>query len=646
MKLFKTVIILVAVMFYACFCQGQVCTGSLGDPVVNITFGSGINPGPPLPSANTSYMKSQDLCPGDGYYNIVNRSDRCFGNSWHMLPQDHTPGDVGGYMMLVNASYTPGVFYTETVRGLCANTTYEFAAWITNVMLITSCGEGGIKPNLTFTITTPDGKLLAPAYNTGDIPVSPLPYWKQYGLFFKTTAVSDVVITITNNAPGGCGNDLALDDITFRACGPTVVTGIDGINGETEANMCAGNNQTFTFNSTVSSGYNNPAYQWQENINNSGWINIPGETTTTLKKNFNAPEEGVYRYRMATAEVLNINSSSCRIFSDVLTIKVNPLPLARAENTGPVCRNSKLEIKASGGSTYRWSGPGGFTSTEKEITFLQAGFQQAGEYTVVVTSAAGCVSIASTVVIVEEIPEAKVLQDEFLLCEGSSIGLQASGGISYQWFPTTGLSDATVANPVAYPTETTTYQVTVSNEAGCMDVKEVFIRVVPIPYADAGPDVKIFEGQTKKLGSDSIQNKVSYYWTPATFLDDPTSRNPIASPPSDITYTLHAVPENGCTIITDEIFVRVFQKIIIPNSFSPNGDGINDIWNIEALETYPESDLRVYNRNGQLVYQSNGYQKPWDGRLNGNSLSFGTYYYIIDLKNGTPKLASWLFIVQ
>src|SRR5262249_9166356 len=110
--------------------KGQLCTGSLGDPVVKITFGAGQNPGPLLNAATTGYTYTMTDCPPDGSYTVRNASSGCFNNTWWGIT-DHT-GDVGGYFMLVNASYTPGDFYVDTVRGLCTNTTYEFAAWILN----------------------------------------------------------------------------------------------------------------------------------------------------------------------------------------------------------------------------------------------------------------------------------------------------------------------------------------------------------------------------------------------------------------------------------------------------------------------------------------------------------------------------------
>ena len=112
--------------------------GSLGDPLINITFGAGANPGPPLTAATTGYQYLAADCPNDGFYTVRNNTINCFSNSWHSLRADHT-GDPNGYFMLVNASIQPSVFYLDTVKGLCTNTTYEFAAWIANVLKSTAC---------------------------------------------------------------------------------------------------------------------------------------------------------------------------------------------------------------------------------------------------------------------------------------------------------------------------------------------------------------------------------------------------------------------------------------------------------------------------------------------------------------------------
>src|SRR5258708_5696288 len=115
----------------------QLCKGSLGDPVAKITFGSGGNPGPVLNAATTSYTYTATDCPPDGSYTVRNQTSGCFGDTWYTI-KDHT-GDPSGYFMLVNSSFQPSDFYVDTVRGLCTNTTYEFAAWVINILKPAAC---------------------------------------------------------------------------------------------------------------------------------------------------------------------------------------------------------------------------------------------------------------------------------------------------------------------------------------------------------------------------------------------------------------------------------------------------------------------------------------------------------------------------
>jgi gliding motility-associated-like protein len=94
------------------------------------------------------------------------------------------------------------------------------------------------------------------------------------------------------------------------------------------------------------------------------------------------------------------------------------------------------------------------------------------------------------------------------------------------------------------------------------------------------------------------------------------------------------------------VFVKVFKKVIVPNAFSPNKDGINDTWQLVAIDAYPDADINVFNRYGQAVFTSHGYNKPWDGTYNNDPLPVGTYYYVIDLKFGLPKLKGWVAILR
>src|SRR5690606_36470397 len=133
--------------------------------------------------------------------------------------------------------------------------------------------SASIKPNVTFAIETTDGTLLQ-SYSTGDIGATTSPEWKQYSFYFKTPAgASSVVLRMTNNAPGGCGNDLLLDDITFRACGPLVTASID--EGRFAREVCEGNADAIEIEAIVSTGFNDPAFQWQLSKNSgTSWENL------------------------------------------------------------------------------------------------------------------------------------------------------------------------------------------------------------------------------------------------------------------------------------------------------------------------------------------------------------------------------------
>ena len=99
-------------------------------------------------------------------------------------------------------------------------------------------------------------------------------------------------------------------------------------------------------------------------------------------------------------------------------------------------------------------------------------------------------------------------------------------------------------------------------------------------------------------------------------------------------------------VTSNAITVTYIKTVIIPNTFTPNGDGINDTWDIPSLSAYPGNNVKIFNRYGTIVFQSNGYSQAWDGKINGALVPIGTYYYIIDLKNKTNKIAGYLVILR
>lgn len=624
--------------------HAQLCQGSLGDPIINISFGSGNNPGAPLSAATTSYQYVSTDCPSDGFYTVRNNTNSCFSSSWHNLNSDHT-GNSGGYFMLVNASLLPSAFYLDTVKGLCGGTTYEFAAWIMNVIQPSACSGSSILPDLTFRIEQTDGTLLQ-SYNTNGIAASASPTWKQYGFFFTTPAgVNDIVLRMINNSQGGCGNDLALDDITFRPCGPMLTPSIVGL-PSTTASFCEGGSASYTFNCTVSGGFTNPSFQWQQNSNGGGWTDIPGQTTTSLTVNFPAgTPAGTYLYRLAVAEGGNINSLQCRVASVPVSIIVNSNPVTSASSNSPVCENTNISLHATGGTQYDWSGPAAYAATGADPVIGNAQMSNAGKYYVIVTNAAGCKKTDSTIVVINPAPVAQTLFTDSSICQGGQVQLIGIGGTSWQWVPATGLSSATVQNPVANPTDTTQY-LFIATANGCSDTAIVNVNVISPPVADAGPDRTIIAGNRIQIMANTTGNISNLYWTPSNYLSDPNTLRPLANPPVNSTYVLHAEAVNGCGSVTDTMHIKVYQAIYIPNAFTPNGDGLNDTWNIPALEAYSQHELFVLNRYGEIVFSSKGINRKWDGKYKGKDLPAGAYTYFIDLKQGFGSLRGSVLIIR
>lgn len=149
---------------------------------------------------------------------------------------------------------------------------------------------------------------------------------------------------------------------------------------------------------------------------------------------------------------------------------------------------------------------------------------------------------------------------------------------------------------------------------------------------DAGPDKTIRRGESVKLEGYTDESIIT--WTPDYQINDNSLIQPVVQPEYTTIYTL-TVSDGECEK-SDEVTVFVDDDLVVPNTFSPNGDGINDTWDILGIEAYPDCHIQVFTRWGQLVFQSTGYNKDkrWDGTsASGRELAAGAYYYVINLRH-------------
>jgi len=198
-------------------------TGSFVEtPILTITFGAGsAQYSSAKPSAfNFSTTLLQQFAPvtNDGQFSFINSVHDDFSGAWHTGATDHT-GNPGGYMFLVNADYTPDQFYNGTVNNLIPGQRYEFSVYVANLLV-----PPGILPNILFQVLTPppQNTILAQT-TTGNVPQFATLTWLKYGVSFTATS-SSVTLLMISNAPGGYGNDLVIDDISFSLCTPTPTT--------------------------------------------------------------------------------------------------------------------------------------------------------------------------------------------------------------------------------------------------------------------------------------------------------------------------------------------------------------------------------------------------------------------------------------
>jgi gliding motility-associated-like protein len=210
-------------------------------------------------------------------------------------------------------------------------------------------------------------------------------------------------------------------------------------------------------------------------------------------------------------------------------------------------------------------------------------------------------------------------------------------GINGTWSPSS-INTASVGR--------TLYTFTAAGQCGISS--QIAIVVNPPPALIMGPDLTIAAGDSTTLNISVTGNIVSYQWKPSIGLNNATIKDPVASPSSTTVYTLDITDDNNCET-SGSLKITVLEgtsKILVPNAFSPNDDGINDTWIITNLSAYPGASVDVFNRYGQPVFHSENYNKPWDGTFNGSPLPMGTYYYIIDPKNNKKKIAGSVTIFK
>jgi gliding motility-associated-like protein len=338
----------------------------------------------------------------------------------------------------------------------------------------------------------------------------------------------------------------------------------------------------------------------------------------------------------STAYVLRVTYNDCLgdpptdvVFTDTVFVKRDLPPALALSKTDANCTtlgtitatatgggSAPKEFSINGGATYQASNV--FTNISP------------GSYSITVRNiGSNCSSTQPiTIALVNDLTINQPASGS--ICRGASFTPQVtSNAATYSWTPTTGVSNPAIANPVLTPDQTTTYTVT-ATLGSCTTQRTVTVTVFPGAAVNAGPDAIILAGDVYTMQASGSAG--TYLWTPATGLSATNVINPNANPAVTTTYTLRVTTAQGCFAV-DDVTIEVVPYCIKPmNAFTPNGDGINELWLITNGNCLKTAKAQVFNRYGAKVFESNDYKNTWNGTYEGKPLPDGTYYYIIDYK--------------
>lgn len=424
---------------------------------------------------------------------------------------DHTK-NTNGAMLIVNADAQPNVFYRRAVSGLCKGAVYRIGAWVKNIdskaFFEGACGTNYVNPGLTIDILDPTGTITLASYKSGDISV-PLHStgtnegWQELAFRYKTTpGYQSVIIQLRNSNPGGCGNNIAIDDITFAYCTPYIYSFFDGQMDQEggQHTMCAGSETNLTSRYTPAGYFDKPHYIWQYSEDNVSWTTIDGDGdgvigTSTDTLHFlegsrllegNPVVPTTIYFRLQIFE--DGNDESCAAPSVPLEVTLLPNPEVEVPEN-EICVGDTATLSARGGfDFYVWDVPLDTTADEVKVwptetgSYLVTGYKDYG-------AGRRCHRTGEAVVIVDDRPVLDSITGPYNICLGDEVTLTIPDPLSMyeiEWTPTNDNNVTTITHTPA-AAGTNTYSATVTNGM-CVVTATKDITVMDIPVANAGAD--------------------------------------------------------------------------------------------------------------------------------------------------------------
>ena len=325
---------------------------------------------------------------------------------------------------------------------------------------------------------------------------------------------------------------------------------------------------------------------------------------------------------------VDITTANGCLISDSVQINVEnsaPTPILPSDTT--ICNGDSILVNILGVANASWSPSTSVQYPDSTSTLLFPSVSTV--YTIAFENSCAVVNLDYTVTVIGI--SSQVVNDT-IICPGDTAALWATNGVAYSWSPEATLSHPDSSNTLAFPDEPTIYNVSVQNNSGCSITEDVFVDLYPLPYVSAGYDHYVEFGDVVELQG---QTDVAFYWFSNDSMSCNNCLNPLVSPSQTAYYYIYVVDTNGCENI-DSVKVVIDGSLYVPNAFTPDGDGINDFFEIKG-EEIKSFELWIYNRWGELVFYSNKINNYWDGRYRGVNNQIDVYVWKIKYEDSHRK---------
>ncbi len=342
-------------------------------------------------------------------------------------------------------------------------------------------------------------------------------------------------------------------------------------------------------------------------------------------------------------------SNGCKkiVSKDIL---IHASPDLNISGRGSICKGEITTLTATGASSYQWSSTDGKMSCTGCASPLVSPVSSTG-YIVQGTNEYGCTANDTINVMVAQ-PFTLAYSGSASTCGLTGVRLQVSGAEMYEWTPSAGLSSSNTASPIAQPASTTRYKVIGKDAAGCYsDTGFITVTVHALPTIDAGADLQLTSGASVELIPVVSADVNEVVWSPTGDIFRNAGYAVTVRPLVTTEYTATAKNSYGCTAI-DKVKITVSNDdpaggLFMPNTFSPNADGANDIFYPRAARSVKVNRLKIMNRQGATVFdRSNFYTNDvnagWDGTARGIKQAIDVYIYAIEITglDGKSKVVS------